>query len=252
MPFREDSANQRSSIKDVVVKYYNLRGLNVVLCDSPTENFNKYSAMNLIMQESKEEIVCIVNADAIVPYYFLQLAKEEVSKTNNVIKPFNAVVNIDIKNEKFISQIYDDDVVDDFRYIDSMPKFHHGTSWVMNKKSWELLGGFDESYNQSNLGDLDFSYMSATNCGLTYLDGLAYSFVHGKITPFWDIESQVKKIKTMQNFFHDSEIKIYTKSFDKINKMSEKESKELLDPDNYIKRYQLEYFLSNHPRSTKS
>lgn len=252
MPFREDSAEQRTEIKDIVVGYYNSRGIDVILYDSPTEKFNKYCAMNLIMESSDLEPVCIVNADAIVPHFFLEEGVAIARKTGRVVKPFDRVANIDVKNKKFISNIYEDDILDDFDFISAMPEFHHGTSWIMTKEAWQSCGHFDDTYGDSGLGNLDFSFMSAITCGLTYLGGLSYTFAHGKITPYWNIENQIDKLKNMQKFFNDSEMKVYVKSFNEEYKMPQKDCIKLFDPDEYIERYQLGYFLSKMPSSTKS
>lgn len=252
IPYREDSVNQRSSRLEIVKAYYERHGFEVILCDSDTERFNKFAAMNSVFKNYDVDIATIVNADMIVPHYFIKMATEIVSETGHVVKPFNRIVGVSLNDEDFVRDILEEEVVSSLQFFQAFPEFHFGGAWTISRASWQECGGWEESYELSGLGNFELAFLASVTGGICYIESLSYSFIHSSVMPYWDTQAEINRLELTRAFFRDSACQVYIKSGSELHKFSNEQCKRLFDMDRYIEEYQIGNFLSKTPSSTSS
>ncbi len=243
MPFREDSAGQRNPMLELSKEYYEKIGLSVELVDSDSDDFNRFQCYNDVFKKYDIEYALIINADTILSPASIHKSFEIIKNENIVVKPSFKTIHIKNMEKQFIEKLIDNDILDNFISSGSTPSFHLGTSWAINRKTWEKIGGFNETYLDSIFSNLDFAIRSSICSRLLFLNYDSYALSHALPFPRYDILDHKNRINLLNKFFLDETRNVSYFINNKINKLESDDIDQILDVDNFIKNYCLDKFI---------
>lgn len=244
MPYREDSAGQRSRMLDISKTYYEKLGLKVEVVDCGSQEFNRFECYNNVFKNYSTDYALMVNADTILSPISIYKTFEIIKDENIVVKPSIKTISLKEMNNNFLQKLLDNDILDNFISSGSSPSFHLGSSWAMNKKTWEEIGGFNETYLDSIFCNLDFAIRASICAKLFFLNYDAYTLLHGLPFPKYNILDHNNRIKILNKFFIDENRNIFYLINNKINKLDKDEVDQILDQDDFIKNYNLKDFIN--------
>ncbi len=194
IPFREDSTNTKSAMKDTVEKYYKQFNYEIVLLDSGDDQFNLSKSRNLAFTEYEEEDVILINADCILPNESINSSLDIIKDKNIVVKPFLRIFRFDKIDENILNIIINNEILEEPIKSQSND-FFPGGAFILNKDVYKKIGGFNENILDARISSLEFCLRVASELSLYFLSNDAYTFHHVK----QEDSDQIKKCAELYN-----------------------------------------------------
>lgn len=149
IPWRDSGCGYRRKHFEFLTKHYSVIG-EVVPVDSTYSLFNRANARNLCVQNSKENIVVIIDADNFINHNQIIDAIDLAKKKNKFVRPFDSVHYLN----KFATERFYSDVKNfspkkgDYEWLppERITTENSGGAYVILKNIWEEIGGMDENF----------------------------------------------------------------------------------------------------------
>jgi hypothetical protein len=208
IPFHETD-HFTSDIISPVVEYYNSFGYEVKtagIIDDEHKVFLRSASRNLVVEENKDqEIIIIIDGDTFVSIQAIEnainICKEEDIVVRLATKTLSIKNNVEVVKDLLIEgEIIPQELVS----LSHKKYLHPGCSWVMNRKTWEKLGGFNESFIWYGFEDLEFNLRASRVVGLVFLDFDEYNIPNKKAVNF-DHDIHKNEYKNTYTVFYDPE-----------------------------------------------
>lgn len=208
----------------VVEEYYNILGYNVVILDSGDEDFNLSKSRNLAFTEYDNDEVILINSDCLIFSVAIEDSLQLIKERSSIVKPFLKLLRISDINKKFIESIIDNEIFD-IKIESQSNNFYPGEAFILNKNSWEKVGGFNENILDPIISSIDFCLRASELSELVFLEYDAYSFHHPKVSGKKERDGECHIFEVNKSFFN-ADKNIYLSKFgNKLIKMNESENK---------------------------
>ena len=224
IPFREDARTNSNKMFKVVKEYYNILGYNVVALDSGDENFNLSKSRNMAFTNYDDNEVILINADCLIFDTAIENSLQLIKERSSIVKPFLKLLRISDIDKKFIESVIDNEIFD-IKIESQSNSFYPGEAFILNKSSWEKVGGFNENILDPIISSIDFCLRASELSELVFLEYDAYSFHHPKVSGRKERDGESHIFEVNKSFFN-ADKNIYLSRFgNKLIKMNENENK---------------------------
>lgn len=236
MPFFASSQAYAENEK-IVSNYYNKIGYEVVkdgVMSDDGQTFLRSKSRNMVVNSTSENIIVITDADTMIPSEAIYQASKICEENDVVVRPASKTLSIhsnglEISECLALNEIIPDEYMKDC----STAYLHTGCSWVLNRKTWDYLGGFNESFCWYGYEDLEFNLRAARLCKLVFLDYDEITIANRKIVNFdKDINRNIYET-SKSIFFQLEKLDVIYRIGNAESKVADDYVEKIFDFDNY-------------------
>lgn len=186
-PYLSTNKDYEESAK-VVFKYYKSLGYEIVtagVMSEDGETFLRSRSRNLAVDSTDEDIIILIDSDTMVPNAAIYQASEICKENDVVIRLAAKTLSVDSYGSEIAEYLSSNEIIpDEYMKNCSTTYLHTGCSWVLNRKTWEYLGGFNEQFVWYGYEDLEFNLRAARLSKLLFLDYDEITIANRKIVNF--------------------------------------------------------------------
>jgi predicted glycosyltransferase involved in capsule biosynthesis len=180
LPWRDSGCLLRRQHFEALTEFYSENGFKVVIGDNKGD-FSRSAARNAGVESIKSDVAVVIDADNLISPSQIKGAISFVKNNDQyMVKPFNRFGYL---TEESTNIVYENgfDAVDslDLEYINPTAKWFNGGAYVITKRNWNKVGGFDEAFIGWGAEDDAFHIMCKRKLrGVRYLSGMDYHLYH--------------------------------------------------------------------------
>ena len=230
---------------DVVTDFYEKLGYSIELVGCGLDNFNRAKARNKIFQDYDVDFAVILNADTVVSENAIVRGIEFVKEKNLVVKPFTKIITITGMDETFTNKLVNNDIMDSYMSSGSSRMLPQGGGWIMSRRTWDRVGKFNETYEDSGFIDLEYAFRASVMSKLYYLDYDAYTFDHGRPVPRYDVLDYCKRNKIMRQFFSQEKKNVVIERYNGSQEVEDSYVSNLFDEKIFMMGHKLDNFIKD-------